>query len=63
MRGEEAADYGDTNVGELLKRKAGEGVRVLVMTWNEKSNDGGLLDGMMGTHDEDTFNYFKASYH
>ena len=33
-------------------------VRVLVMTWNEKSNDTGLLTGMMGTHDEETFNYF-----
>ena len=52
--------YGDTNVGELLKRKASEGVRVLVMTWNEKSNDSGLIAGMMGTHDEDTYKYFKV---
>ena len=60
VRGEEAAVYGDTNVGELLKRKASEGVRVLVMTWNEKSNDSGLIAGMMGTHDEDTYKYFKV---
>ena len=53
--------YGDTNVGELLKRKASEGVRVLVMTWNEKSNDSGLIAGMMGTHDEDTYKYFKVN--
>jgi len=61
VRGEEAANYGDTNVGELLKRKASEGVRVLVMTWNEKSNDGGLMEGMMGTHDEDTNEYFAGT--
>ena len=61
VRGEEAAVYGDTNVGELLKRKASEGVRVLVMTWNEKSNDSGLMAGMMGTHDEDTYKYFKGT--
>ena len=61
VRGEEGEMYGDTNVGSLLKRKASEGVRVLVMTWNEKSNDQGLLAGMMGTHDEDTDKYFKGS--
>ena len=61
VRGEEAAEYGDTNVGELLKRKASEGVRVLVMTWNEKSNDSGFMEGMMGTHDEDTYKYFKGT--
>jgi len=61
VRGEEAATYGDTNVGELLKKKASEGVRVLVMTWNEKSNDTGMIEGMMGTHDEDTYRYFKDS--
>ena len=61
VRGAEAEMYGDTNVGSLLKRKASEGVRVLVMTWNEKSNDQGLLSGMMGTHDEDTAKYFKGS--
>jgi len=36
-------------------------VRVLVMTWNEKSNDTGLLEGMMGTHDEETLNYFRGT--
>ena len=58
---EEAANYGDTNVGVLLKRKASEGVRVLVMTWNEKSDNGGLMEGMMGTHNEDTKEYFKGT--
>jgi len=61
VRGDEAEMYGDSNVGELLKRKASEGVRVLVMTWNEKSNDAGLLEGMMGTHDEATMKYFRGT--
>lgn len=61
VRGEEEETYGDTNVGLLLKRKASEGVKVLVMTWNEKSNDQGLMSGMMGTHDEDTAKYFQDS--
>ena len=63
VRGEAAAEVEDdnTNVGELLIKKAAEGVRVLVMTWNEKSNDSGLMAGMMGTHDEDTFAFFKGT--
>jgi len=61
VRGEEACYYPDSNVGEILKRKAAEGVRVLVMTWNEKSNDGGMLEGMMGTHDEDTNSFFAGT--
>ena len=61
VRGEAASWCPDTNLGELLKRKAADGVRVLVMTWNEKSNDSGLLEGMMGTHDEETFGYFRGT--
>ena len=57
---QEAEVYGDTNVGELLKRKASEGVRVLVMIWNDKTNDSGHFSGIMGTHDEDTYKYFKV---
>lgn len=36
---EEGGIQGET-VGELLRRKAAEGVTVLIMTWNDKSNDG-----------------------
>jgi len=61
VRGESALEYPDSNVGELLKRKAAEGVRVLVMPWDEKSNDSGLLAGLMGTHDEETYNYFRGT--
>ena len=48
-------------MGELLKQKAEAGVRVLVMTWNDRSNDGGLMDGMMGTHDEATEEFFSGT--
>ena len=61
VRGAQAGPGQEETVGQLLKRKAGEGVRVLVMTWNDRSNDGGLLDGMMGTHDEETLEYFAGS--
>ena len=61
VRGEAAAWCPETNLGELLKRKAADGVRVLVMTWNEKSNDSGLLEGLMGTHDEETYGYFYGT--
>ena len=61
LRGPQADPAQSETVGELLKRKAREGVRVLVMTWNDRSNDGGLLDGMMGTHDEETLDFFAGS--
>ena len=57
LRGEEGAEHGDSNVGELLKRRASEGVRVLVLTWNEQD----FFKGMMGTHDEDTAEFFRGS--
>ncbi|ROT66238.1 uncharacterized protein [Penaeus vannamei] len=47
-------------VGDLLKRKAEEGVRVLVMVWNEKMSTG-VTAGFMGTHDEETRLYFEGS--
>jgi len=57
LRGEERVASEDSNIGELLKKKAAEGVRVCVMTWNETD----ILDGLMGTHDEDTANYFAGT--
>ena len=57
VRGDEDEE-GASNVGELLKAKAAEGVKVLLMVWNEKlSTD--LMAGIMGTHDEDTRRYLK----
>ena len=57
LRGEEDPE-GLSNVGELLKRKADEGVRVLILIWNEKMSFFGNEGGVLGTHDEETENYF-----
>ena len=59
VRGEEDPD-GESHVGELLKKKADEGVRVLMLVWNEATSTD-LLEGQMGTHDEDTRRYFEDS--
>eukprot|EP00123_Amoebidium_parasiticum_P007400 comp18098_c0_seq1/m.18733 comp18098_c0_seq1/g.18733 ORF comp18098_c0_seq1/g.18733 comp18098_c0_seq1/m.18733 type:complete len:758 (-) comp18098_c0_seq1:28-2301(-) len=60
---------GQPTLGEMLKRKAEEGVRVLVMPWDEKlSFDDqrvgellGMENGMMMTHDEETEGYFRGT--
>merc|ERR1711936_292710 len=48
-------------LGELLKMKAEAGVRVLVMVWSEITSGSVHEAGMMGTHDMETFNFFKGS--
>jgi len=60
FRGEEAVSiYGGT-LGELLCRKADQGVEVKVMVWSEKSSGEIVGDeGVMGTHDMETYKYFK----
>ncbi|XP_039127646.1 phospholipase D alpha 1-like isoform X2 [Dioscorea cayenensis subsp. rotundata] len=51
---------GDVTLGELLKMKAQEGVRVLMLVWDDRTSVGLLKkDGLMGTHDEETANYFQ----
>ncbi|XP_063869848.1 uncharacterized protein LOC135105560 isoform X3 [Scylla paramamosain] len=60
VEGEEEEEGAGETVGELLKRKAEEGVRVLVMVWNEKMSTG-VTAGFMGTHDEETRAYFEDS--
>ena len=59
VRGDEDPD-GFSNVGELLKTKADEGVRVLMLVWNEKLSTEATA-GLMGTHDEETFQFFQGS--
>ena len=55
------ADGGDSsNVGELLKRKAEQGVKVFLLVWDEKLSTS-LCDGMMATHDEDTESFFEGT--
>ncbi|KAJ8637596.1 hypothetical protein MRB53_011863 [Persea americana] len=51
---------GDVTLGELLKKKASEGVRVLMLVWDDRTSVGLLKkDGLMATHDEETGNYFR----
>ncbi|XP_071734196.1 phospholipase D alpha 1 [Rutidosis leptorrhynchoides] len=53
---------GDVTLGELLKKKASEGIRVLMLVWDDRTSVDVLKkDGLMATHDEDTENYFKNS--
>lgn len=59
----ELEDEGLT-IGELLKKKASGGVRVLVLLWDEPSSLNACTvhtDGFMGTHDEETRRFFMGS--
>ena len=56
-RGDDESDN-ESNVGELLKSKAEEGVQVLVLLWNEPYSD---LIGKMNTHDKETESFFEDS--
>ncbi|CAL9028023.1 unnamed protein product [Prunus brigantina] len=50
---------GDLTLGELLKKKADEGVQVLMLVWDDRTSVRLLKrDGVMATHDEDTESYF-----
>ncbi|CAN0881588.1 Phospholipase D alpha 4 [Linum grandiflorum] len=47
-------------LGELLKRKAEEGVAVRIMVWDDETSLPLIKNrGVMGTHDEDALAYFK----
>lgn len=47
-------------LGDLLKAKANEGVRVLILVWDERfSTD--MTAGLLGTHDNETAIYFKGT--
>ncbi|EPS62948.1 hypothetical protein M569_11840, partial [Genlisea aurea] len=55
---------GDLTLGELLKYKSQEGVRVLLLVWDDKTSHNKFLiktEGVMGTHDEETRKFFKHS--
>lgn len=53
---------GDVMLGELLKKKASEGVKVLMLVWDDRTSVDVLKkDGLMATHDEDTENFFVGS--
>ncbi|CAL9059811.1 unnamed protein product [Musa banksii] len=51
---------GGITLGELLKMKANEGVRVLMLLWDDRTSVGSLKkDGHMATHNEETANYLR----
>ncbi|KAL3618353.1 Phospholipase D [Castilleja foliolosa] len=53
---------GDITLGELLKKKANEGVRVLMLVWDDRTSVSLLKkDGLMATHDEETEQYFQGT--
>ncbi|XWS45611.1 hypothetical protein CRYUN_Cryun15aG0151100 [Craigia yunnanensis] len=55
---------GELTLGELLKYKSEEGVRVLLLVWDDKTSHdkyGITTGGVMQTHDEETFKFFKHS--
>ncbi|KAI4316323.1 hypothetical protein L6164_024313 [Bauhinia variegata] len=52
----------DENItlGELLKKKADEGVKVLMLLWNDRTSVVELKkSGLMETHDEENADYFR----
>ncbi|KAK4740976.1 hypothetical protein SAY87_024564 [Trapa incisa] len=55
---------GELTLGDLLKYKSQEGVRVVMLIWDDKtSHDKFLLktEGVMQTHDEETKKFFRHS--
>ncbi|OWM71972.1 phospholipase D gamma 1-like [Punica granatum] len=59
-----ADDNADYMLGNLLKRKSQEGVRVLVLVWDDPTSHsifGGRTGGIMRTNDEETDRFFKHS--
>ncbi|KAG2698251.1 hypothetical protein I3760_07G142200 [Carya illinoinensis] len=55
---------GNLNLGDLLKYKSQEGVRVLLLVWDDKTSHSKFFintTGVMQTHDEETRKFFKHS--
>ena len=55
-------DNGFLTIGELLAKKSKEGVKVLLLLWNEATSVAGVeREGLMCTHDERTKAFFHGS--
>ncbi|KAL4348798.1 hypothetical protein GQ457_17G011080 [Hibiscus cannabinus] len=57
-------EEGQLTLGELLKYKSHEGVRVILLIWDDKTSHDRLLlktEGVMQTHDEETRKFFKRT--
>ncbi|KAI3985531.1 hypothetical protein MKX01_033845 [Papaver californicum] len=60
----DAANKADYTLGDLLRSKSQEGVRVLLLIWDDPTSRNILgynTDGLMATHDEETRRFFKHS--
>ncbi|KAL6847666.1 hypothetical protein ACP4OV_022692 [Aristida adscensionis] len=58
------AGDGERSLGDLLKMKSQEGVRVLLLVWDDPTSRNVLgfkMEGYMGTRDEETRRFFKHS--
>ncbi|EFJ35104.1 hypothetical protein SELMODRAFT_165923 [Selaginella moellendorffii] len=56
--------HGGLNVklGDLLKKKADQGVRVLMLVWDDRTSMSVVkMEGLMATHDQETLNFFYGS--
>ncbi|KAK3006978.1 hypothetical protein RJ639_015579, partial [Escallonia herrerae] len=54
----------ESMLGDLLKTKSQEGVRVLLLVWDDPTSTsilGNTREGLMQTHDEETQHFFKNS--
>ncbi|KAK7292571.1 hypothetical protein RJT34_15422 [Clitoria ternatea] len=59
-----AAHVSQLTLGDLLRSKSQEGVRVLLLVWDDPTSRsilGYRTDGVMATHDEETKRFFKHS--
>ena len=61
FRGDDLNNIDRRTLGEILLDKSTQGVKVFVMVWSEKSSNQLKQEGVMGTHDMETFNYFKGT--
>ncbi|KAL4361523.1 hypothetical protein GQ457_04G032110 [Hibiscus cannabinus] len=60
----DAGPASDCTLGDILRSKSQEGVRVLLLIWDDPTSRsilGYKMDGIMATHDEETRNFFKHS--
>ncbi|CAH2039360.1 unnamed protein product [Thlaspi arvense] len=61
---DKAGPASECSLGELLRSKSQEGVRVLLLIWDDPTSRsilGYKTDGVMATHDEETRRFFKHS--
>ncbi|KAK8587947.1 hypothetical protein V6N12_022409 [Hibiscus sabdariffa] len=60
----DAGPASDCTLGDILRSKSQEGVRVLLLLWDDPTSRsilGYKTDGIMATHDEETRRFFKHS--